>query len=89
MACMKQIETSGSELIKESQFRRCVRYFAREIASPDVVSFPFAYTVTVMSGIGLSLLGWGFILSAAWLATAGAVFVLLAGGLDGFSLGNN
>lgn len=61
----------------------------RDANSSNLVGFPFAYSVTLLMGLGMSLLARGLVLFSVWLAGTGALLTLTAAALYGMSLAND
>ena len=51
-----------------------------------LVNFPFAFTVFMILTTGLIVIGWGIIVTSAWLTVAGFPITLAGCGLYGWSL---
>ena len=56
-----------------------IRWLSRDANSPDLVNFPFAFTVSMILMTGLTVMGWGITITGAWLTVVG--FLITLGGM--------
>jgi len=73
----------------KKQISILIRFATRDANSSQLVGFPSAYGVTLLIGLGMSLLAWGLVLFSVWLAATGAILTLTAAALYGVSLAND
>jgi len=63
-----------------------LRWLSRDANSPDLVNFPFAFTVSMILMTGLTAIGWGITVTSAWLTVVGLLITLAGCALYGWSL---
>ena len=63
-----------------------VRWLSRDANSPDLVNFPFAFTVSMILMTGPTVMGWGITITGAWLTVVGFLITLGGCALYGWSL---
>jgi CHASE2 domain-containing sensor protein len=61
-------------------------WLARDVDSSDLENFPFALTVSTILLIGIAAIGWGVIVSSAWVTVLGILIALVGCVLYGWSL---